>query len=43
MLDGNLGMLTRATPALLNTDTTPATFWITHPNNTIVNNRAAGE
>lgn len=83
-LDGNLGMLTRVSNALLNTDTTPSTFWvrpegfravvwrmcvpskalialteklpplfssrthihtpqITNPNNTISNNRAAGE
>lgn len=43
VIEGNLGMLTRASYALLNTDTTPATFWITHPNNTVRRNAAAGE
>jgi hypothetical protein len=42
ILEGNLGMLTRVTNAMLNTDTTPATFWITNPDNVIKNNRAAG-
>jgi hypothetical protein len=28
-LDGNLGVLTRVSNAMLNTDTTPATFWVT--------------
>jgi hypothetical protein len=27
-LAGNLGMLTRVSNAMLNTDTTPATFWV---------------
>jgi hypothetical protein len=27
-LVGNLGMLTRVSNAMLNTDTTPATFWV---------------
>jgi hypothetical protein len=40
--EGNLGMLTRVSNALLNTDTSPATFWITNPNNTIIGNVAAG-
>ncbi|KAG1667228.1 hypothetical protein FOA52_009793 [Chlamydomonas sp. UWO 241] len=40
--DGNLGFLTRASDSLLNTDTSPATFWITNPNNTYINNVAAG-
>jgi hypothetical protein len=40
--DGNLGFLTKVSHALLNTDTTPATFWITNPNNTYTNNVAAG-
>lgn len=39
---GNLGILTRESLALLNTDTTPATFWVTHPNNTYIGNVAAG-
>ena len=39
---GNLGVLTRASNALLTTDTTPATFWITNPDNTFSGNVAAG-
>lgn len=42
VLRANLGLLTRRSNALLATDTTPATFWITHPNNTLVGNVAAG-
>ncbi|KXZ47885.1 hypothetical protein GPECTOR_32g498 [Gonium pectorale] len=42
IFENNLGMSTRASSALLNTDTTPATFWITNPNNTYRNNVAAG-
>ena len=42
LIDGNLAILTRASNALLNVDTTPASFWITNPNNTVRNNRAAG-
>uniref|UniRef100_A0A383WCP6 Fibrocystin-L n=1 Tax=Tetradesmus obliquus TaxID=3088 RepID=A0A383WCP6_TETOB len=42
VLRGNLGILTRVSNAMLNTDTTPATYWITNPNNTIENNVAAG-
>ena len=42
LIEGNLGILTRASNALLNSDTTPATFWVTNPNNTVRNNRAAG-
>ncbi|KAG2448780.1 hypothetical protein HYH02_006132 [Chlamydomonas schloesseri] len=42
IIEGNLGFSTKASPALLNTDTTPATFWITNPNNTYRNNVAAG-
>ncbi len=42
VLEGNLGVLTRASQALLNTDTSPATFWLVHPNNTLRGNRAAG-
>eukprot|EP00735_Rhodelphis_limneticus_P009645 TRINITY_DN2840_c1_g2::TRINITY_DN2840_c1_g2_i1::g.6132::m.6132 TRINITY_DN2840_c1_g2::TRINITY_DN2840_c1_g2_i1::g.6132 ORF type:complete len:2077 (-),score=567.85,sp/Q86WI1/PKHL1_HUMAN/31.35/0.0,sp/Q86WI1/PKHL1_HUMAN/29.80/3e-30,G8/PF10162.4/8.7e-26,Beta_helix/PF13229.1/3.9,Beta_helix/PF13229.1/2.6,Beta_helix/PF13229.1/0.35,DUF1049/PF06305.6/0.19 TRINITY_DN2840_c1_g2_i1:1087-7215(-) len=38
----NLGMKTRASMSLLNSDQTPATFWITHPNNYYYNNTAAG-
>ncbi len=43
IIDSNLGFATLASNALLNTDTTPATFWITNPNNTVTNNIAAGE
>ena len=38
----NLGLVTRKSHALLNTDTTPATFWMVHPNNVLLNNIAAG-
>lgn len=40
--DGNLAMLARQSHALLATDTTPANFWMTNPNNTVINNVAAG-
>ena len=42
---GNLGVLTRIPPAgkrLLPTDATPATFWMTNPDNTWHGNVAAG-
>mmetsp|Transcript_26971 Transcript_26971/g.4964 ORF Transcript_26971/g.4964 Transcript_26971/m.4964 type:complete len:194 (+) Transcript_26971:5890-6471(+) len=42
IIEENLGLGTRPTFSLLNSDTTPATFWITNPNNIIRNNRAAG-
>jgi hypothetical protein len=42
IIDSNLGFATLASNALLVTDTTAATFWITNPNNTVTNNRAAG-
>ena len=38
----NLGINTLASFALLNTDTSPATFWVTNPNNTYIGNHAAG-
>lgn len=38
----NVAMLVRRSDALLNTDTTPAVFWVTNPNNTYRHNRAAG-
>jgi hypothetical protein len=41
-MDGNLAILTRPSDALLNTDTTPACFWITNPNNNYTNNVGAG-
>ena len=37
-IEGNLGLVTRRTSSLLDTDTTPATFWITNPNNFFRNN-----
>ncbi len=43
--EGNLGMLTRVPPAgrrLIASDATPATFWITNPDNTFRANHAAG-
>lgn len=45
VLEGNLGLLTKRPAAgemLLPSDNTPATFWITNPNNIIRNNVAAG-
>mmetsp|Transcript_37444 Transcript_37444/g.45614 ORF Transcript_37444/g.45614 Transcript_37444/m.45614 type:complete len:273 (+) Transcript_37444:733-1551(+) len=33
---------TKPSFSLLNTDTTPGCFWITHPNNIFIGNRAAG-
>lgn len=42
ILDGNLGIHTLVSNAMLITDYNPATFWITHPNNTVINNVAAG-
>lgn len=44
-LEGNLGVLTRSAPDgenLLPSDTRPATFWITNPDNIIRDNVAAG-
>lgn len=38
----NLGMVTKGSSSLLNTDQLPATFWITHPNNIFIGNAAAG-
>jgi hypothetical protein len=42
VFEGNLGIWTRKSHSLLNTDTTPATFWITNPDNVVVGNVAAG-
>jgi len=39
---GNLIMNTQRSWSLLNTDQTPACFWITNPNNIFINNHAAG-
>jgi len=38
----NLGVLTFASNALLNTDQSPALFWITNPDNVVKGNHAAG-
>ena len=38
----NVVALTMQSFSMLNTDTTPANFWITHPDNIFVGNRAAG-
>ena len=41
-IEGNLGIMTRESYALAHSDTTPATFLISNPNNTVRFNRAAG-
>jgi hypothetical protein len=41
-IKGNLIMKTKRSWSLLNTDQTPACFWITHPNNIFIDNHAAG-
>eukprot|EP00854_Cymbomonas_tetramitiformis_P005761 gene5761-6952_t len=41
-VEGNLGLVTRKSFSLLDTDTTPASFWITNPTNYFRNNVAAG-
>ncbi len=44
-ITGNLGLLTRepaAADRLLPTDGSPATFWVTNPDNVVSNNVAAG-
>ena len=42
IFEDNLGISTLASWSLLNTDQTPATFWITNPYNYFRGNRAAG-
>ena len=42
IIDGNLVIKTNRSWSLLNTDTASANFWITNPDNMIINNRAAG-
>lgn len=42
LIDGNLAILTKKSWSLLNTDQTPASFWITNPYNILRNNHAAG-
>ncbi|OMJ78805.1 hypothetical protein SteCoe_21333 [Stentor coeruleus] len=41
-IEGNLGLCTKQSWSLLNTDQAPATFWVTNPNNFIRFNHAAG-
>ena len=41
-LKNNLAIKTWRSFSLLNTDQTPASFWITHPDNQFINNHAAG-
>ena len=41
-IEGNLGILTRESYTLTHSDTTPATFLLSNPNNTVRFNRAAG-
>ncbi|XP_021347967.1 fibrocystin-L-like [Mizuhopecten yessoensis] len=38
----NLAIFVRESSSLLNDDVTPASFWVTNPNNTIQHNHAAG-
>ena len=42
VITGNLGASTRPSYASLNVDQTPATFWISHPDNYVEGNVAAG-
>ena len=41
-LEHNLAIYTKKSWSLLNSDQTPASFWITHPNNIFRGNHAAG-
>ncbi|KAL4228989.1 Fibrocystin-L [Mactra antiquata] len=41
-IQNNLAVFVRESSSLLNDDITPASFWVTNPNNTIQNNAAAG-
>ncbi|KAL4228553.1 Fibrocystin-L [Mactra antiquata] len=41
-IQNNLAVFVRESSSLLNDDITPASFWVTNPNNTIRNNAAAG-
>ena len=42
LIENNLVVNTRASHSLLDTDTTPGCFWITHPDNILRGNHAAG-
>ena len=41
-ITNNLVVSTKPSNSLLNTDQTPACFWITHPDNIFTGNRCAG-
>ena len=41
-LERNLSVMTKRSWSLLNTDQTPSSFWITHPDNIFKGNHAAG-
>ena len=42
VLLNNLAILAKPSFSLLNTDTTPASFWITNPDNIFIGNHAVG-
>ena len=42
LVKNNLAVKTKISWSLLNTDQTPASFWITHPDNQFIGNHAAG-
>ena len=42
VIEGNLGLMIRESYALTHSDTAPAAFLLSNPNNTVRNNRAAG-
>jgi len=42
LIKNNLAVKTKRSWSLLNTDQTPASFWITHPDNQFIGNHAAG-
>jgi hypothetical protein len=42
VIEYNLVILTKQTFSMLVIDSTPASFWIKHPNNILIGNRAAG-
>ncbi|KAK2836335.1 hypothetical protein Q7C36_014204 [Tachysurus vachellii] len=42
VLQYNLAVFVRQSTSLLNDDVTPAGYWVTNPNNTIIHNAAAG-
>lgn len=42
IIENNLAIMVLASSSLQNDDITPAAFWITNPNNTVIGNTAAG-